>query len=314
MRILVTGGSGYIGSRLIQLLADRVGIDEIVNVDIKPPSAAMPAKVRFVDRSVTQDMKDLFAGVDVAVHLAWLVDPLRDPMRQREVCIGGTNRFLDGCRAGGVKHILFVSSATAYGAHPDHATPVREDEPLKDHYHFQYSREKVEAEGLCRRYAADMPGTLLQIARPSIVGGPNVSNYIFRAMDRKVSFRCAGKDPIMQFVHEDDCAAALAAILDSKQPGAFNVTASGGLPVSEAYRRMGARVVALPLHMLLGIGGLAWRKGWTSVAEAPPDFIFFVAYPWQMSNVRLTEELGFRFRYSPEEVLDSFMASRRQPR
>lgn len=315
MRVLCTGGSGYIGSRVMELLARRPDVEEILDVDLKPPATAA-GKVRHVERSVTEDLRDLFTDrqrpVDLAMHLAWNVDPLRDALRQREICIGGTNRFLDGCLAGNVKHVFFMSSATAFGAHPGHDHPLDVDEPLKGAYHMQYSAEKREAEGLCRRFAADRPDVLLQIARPTVVGGPNVSNFIFRAMDKPVTFRAAGHDPEVQLVHEDDCAAAVVAILSSRRAGAWNIAADGGLRISQAYRRVGARVVPLPLPALLAIAGTAWTRGWSRIIEAPPEFVYFITYSWRVSNRRLKEELGFRFGYSAEETLDAFVAARRK--
>lgn len=316
MRILVTGGSGYIGTRLMAQLAERPDVEEIVDVDIRPPREPI-AKVRHVERSVTEDLRDIFQDpkrrVDIAMHLAWIVDPLRDPVKQREICIGGSNRFLDGCVAGDVRHVFFMSSATAYGANPRHARPVDESEPLRDEFHFQYSAEKREAEGLFRRFAADRPGTLLQIARPCVVGGPNVSNFIFRGMDKAITFRALGMDPEIQLVHEDDAAAALVAIVESKAPGAFNVAGDGAMTISEAGRRMGARVAPLPLPALLALAGFLWRRN-LGLVEAPAGFVYFVAYPWLVSNRRLKEELGFRFRHSTSETLDAFLHARRATR
>jgi UDP-glucose 4-epimerase len=314
VRVLVTGGSGYIGTRLMETLAARDHVEEIVDVDVRPPRQPLP-KVRHVPRSVTEDLRDVFADgarpIDVAMHLAWTVDPLRDTARQRSICIGGSERFLEGCAAGSVKHVFFVSSATAYGAHPAHAAPLDESEPLKDRHHFQYSAEKREAEGLFRRFAEAHREVLLQIARPVVVGGPNVSNFIFRSMERPLAARPRGVDPDVQLVHEEDCAMALAAIVESRLPGAFNVAADGSLRLTEIGRRLGTRVVALPMPVLRGLVASAWRAGWTSVSEAPPGYLDFIRYPWCVSNRRLKEEVGFRFRFTAEETLEAYRAARR---
>jgi UDP-glucose 4-epimerase len=313
MRILVTGGSGYIGTRLMQALAARDEVQEIVDVDLRPPALALD-KVRYVSRSVTEDLRDLFTDrsrpVDVAMHLAWVLDPMRDRAKQREVCIGGSNRFLDGCVAGEVRQVLFMSSATAYGAHPDNTAPLEESAPLRSEYHFQYSAEKREAEGLFQRFAADRPGTLLQIARPCVVGGPHVSNFIFRAMDRAFNVCALGHDPHVQLIHEDDCAAALVAIVRSRRPGAFNVSSDDALRFREVSRLLGARVVPLPLPLMLRLADFGWRRGITALTEAPMEATWFFTYPWVVSNRRLREEAGFTPRYSAREVLASFVAAR----
>jgi len=312
MRVLITGGSGYIGSRIVQRLAGRADVDEIINVDLAVALPPQPANVRLVRRSVTEPLTDLFTEqkVDLALHLAWVLNPMQDGQRQRHICIGGTQRFLDGCVQGGVPHVLFMSSGTAYGAHPEHGVPLTEAEPLKHYHHFQYSAEKREAEGLCRRFAADRPGTLLQILRPCVVGGPHVDNYIFRSVDKLLTFRPLGRRCQLQLVHEDDCAAATAAILDSELPGAFNIAGDGVLDLEDVYRRLGARAVPLPLSMLEAVAAVAWRRGWTELTEAPPEFISFIAYPWLLSNRRVKEEVGYTFRYTASETLNAYLDCR----
>ncbi len=313
MRILITGGSGYIGSRFMAAMAERPEVEEIIDLDIRPPDS--PAdKIRYVERSVTEDLRDLFTDserpIDVAMHLAWNVDALRDSRRQRQICIGGTRRFLEGCAAGGVRHVLYMSSATAYGADPAQTKAYDESEAPKDHHGFQYAAEKAEGEDLCRRFAGSRPGTRLQIVRPSVVGGPNVSNFIFRLMDKPVFFRPLGLDAPMQLVHEDDVAGALVAIVTSKAEGAFNIAPDDTLTVGESARISGARSMVLPFRLLYALNWLAWRLGLRQVAEAPATFLYFAAYPWLVSNRRLKEELGFTFRYSSRETLESYLATR----
>jgi len=308
MRILVTGGSGYIGSRLLVQLAERPDVHEILDIDIKPPAISHP-KVRYVERSVAEPFADLFteAPVDLAMHLAWVLDPLHDSARQRLICIGGTKNFLDGCHQAAVKHVFHMSSATAYGAHPSHAEPVSEEADLLPEHHFQYSSEKREAEAIYADFRKEHPDLLCQWARPCIVAGPNVTNFIFRMLERPVAFRATGLEPKMQLVHEDDVAAALDAIVSSENPGCFNIAAPGTITLRDIARRLGTPTIPLPFPVLYGICAFAWKLNIRFLSEAPPGFLYHAFYPWLVSSRRLEEELGFSYRYTCDETLAAYV-------
>lgn len=320
MNVLITGGSGYIGSRVIQYLAQHPDVEEITNIDQRPLQFPAPfLKVKTISADVTHDLRPIFlkAGKPtVAIHAAWTVDPLRDAQRQRAVCIQGTQRFLQACHQAGIQHILFISSATAYGAHPEHGVPLAETAGLRPTYHFQYSAEKREAEALFQTYAHEHPHTLIQIVRPVVVGGPNVSNYIFRAVTRPVVFQARGFDPPMQLVHEEDVARAIAAILHSRVPGCFNLAGAGTVTLSQIYQRLGAqRILRLPLPLLLTLTDWAWKLGWTGLTEAPAGMIYFMTYPWLVATDRVQQAVGFQFQYTTDQVIESFLQENpRSPR
>jgi UDP-glucose 4-epimerase len=309
MRILITGGSGYIGSRVMKQLAEQASVQEIINIDLQSPQQSIP-KVRTIHQDVSQDFSDLFqrsrGAIDLAIHAAWVVDPLRDAAKQRRICIGGTQNFLAGCRVGNVKQILFVSSATAYGACSGPNQPLDEFAPLRSQHHFQYSAEKREAEALFQNYANEHPETLLQTVRPVVVAGPNVSNFIFRSITKPIVFMAQGYNPAMQLVHEDDVAAAIVAIILSQVPGPFNLAADGSVTLRQIYQTLGAkRILSLPLPLLLTVADWVWKLNLTTLTEAPAGLLYFTTYPWLIANQRVQQTTGFRFQYTIEQVIES---------
>jgi UDP-glucose 4-epimerase len=320
MRVLITGGSGYIGSRVMKQLSERAEVQAIINVDWQLPQHPIP-KVQTIQHDISHGFSDLLQGaeseIDLAIHAAWVVDPLRDARQQRRICIGGTENFLASCRAVKVKHILFVSSATAYGACSGFNQPLGEFAPLRGHHHFQYSAEKREAEALFQNYASEHPATLLQIVRPVVVAGPNVSNFIFRSITKPIVFMAQGHNPAMQLVHEDDVAAAIATIIFSRIPGPFNLAADGSVALRQIYQSLGAQqIVSLPLPLLLTLADWVWKLNLNAVAEAPAGLIYFTTYPWLVANQRVQQTTGFRFQYTTEQVIESCIkphAARRSP-
>ncbi len=141
--VAVTGAAGYIGGRLLALLARDERVQAIVGLDLRPPAAA-PAKLRFRRHDVAEPFAGLFReeGVTHAVHLAFVVNPLRDAERMRRINVDGSENFLAACEAAGVHTILVASSASAYGAFPDNPVPLTEDAPVRGNADYQYSREK----------------------------------------------------------------------------------------------------------------------------------------------------------------------------
>src|SRR3989442_12646607 len=109
VRYLITGGSGYIGSRLTEILGAREETERIVNLDIRPP-ASPHAKADFVRGDVRDfaAIRDLLERErpDALVHLAFLLNPIRDEARMYDIDVNGTETVLRAAAEAGIQQLL----------------------------------------------------------------------------------------------------------------------------------------------------------------------------------------------------------------
>ena len=121
MHILITGGAGFIGSRLAQLAVQQ-SIDVTVLDDLSTGYRENldDLPVRFVHGSVADPeiARDCVTGVDSVVHLAALGSvprSIEDPPASHHANNTGTLTLLEGSRAAGVRHVVTASSSSVYG-------------------------------------------------------------------------------------------------------------------------------------------------------------------------------------------------------
>ena len=133
MRVLVTGGAGYIGSVTASVLLQRGHEVEILDDFSTGHRAAVPAGA-FLRTGALQDAACLDAAFrrpfDAVVHLAafsLVGESVRDPLRYWRNNVGGTLALLDRVSRGGARRFVFSSSAAVYGEPPQH--PITEAAP-----------------------------------------------------------------------------------------------------------------------------------------------------------------------------------------
>ena len=168
MRVLVTGGAGYIGSHACLELAARghelVLADNFSNssprvLDRLARLLGAPPVFRRVDLRDRAAVDALFtgAGLDAVIHFAALKavgESCERPLEYFDNNIGGTIHLLQAMKAHGVRRLVFSSSATVYG--DPEAVPVREDAPLR--VTNPYGRTKLVMEQLIGDLCASDPG------------------------------------------------------------------------------------------------------------------------------------------------------------
>ena len=133
MRLLVTGGAGYIGSVVAAMLADG-GHDVVVLDDLSTGHAdAVPAGVSFQRGTIRQEAPlVLRTGVDAVLHLAaksLVGESVAKPALYWSQNLGGSLALLDAMRQAGTQRIVFSSTASVYGQ-PERV-PVTETDPVR---------------------------------------------------------------------------------------------------------------------------------------------------------------------------------------
>jgi UDP-glucose 4-epimerase len=311
VRYLITGGSGYIGGRLTEILSQRDETEKIVDVDVRSPARAFP-KTEFVHGDVRNRdaIRQLLERheIDALVHLAFIFNPIHDEALMYDIDVNGTQATLQAASDAGTQQVLVTSSASAYGAFPDNPKPIAEDWPVRGAPDFSYARDKAEADRVCQLWAADHPDRTMTIIRPAIVFGPNVDNYIVRGFQNNPFIPLLdGADQEFQTVHEDDVVSALIALLDGKVGGAFNLAADGTLTWRRAAELLGKRTRNVSLKNMKRFAGAMWKLH-VPRTEAPAGNLDFIRYPWVVSTEKLKAETGWQPRY---DTLETFKVTMR---
>lgn len=312
MKYLITGGSGYIGGRLTQVLLEREETELIVNVDVRP-APVMQARTDYVrgdvrDRAMLRSLLERHE-VDALIHLAFMLNPIHDEARMYDIDVNGTQAVLEAAAEAGTGQLLVTSSATAYGAFPDNPVPIAEDQPVRGMPDFSYARDKAEIDRLCQLWAAEHPDRVMTIVRPCIVFGPKVDNYIVRTFDAPFLPLTEAADVPVQFVHEDDLVSALIGLLDARAAGVFNIGGDGTMTLRETAELIGIRTREMKFSSVYRLYRLLWALHLPS-AEAPAGSLSMMRYPWVVSNEKLKAAVGWEPRYDSRQTFELTMRAR----
>ena len=194
--------------------------------------------------------------------------------------------------------MIYTSSATVYGAHPDNDVPLTEDSPLRANLDFSYPAHKLETEYVVREVREEYPDLeghdvpagdrVRPQRRQRVVAPPGAADLV----------GVQGHTPPMQFVHEDDVGDALVFAVFEDLDGPYNLAAEGGSTGTTWSRSVGKRQVSLPEPIAFQVSERLWNLGF---AEAPAGMLHYVMHPWVMSVDKLAGA-GFKAQRSNRET------------
>ena len=167
MKICVTGGSGFIGSHLVQKLLDK-GYDVSV-LDLRKPVQ----DVEWHRKDIRDDLGNIFSNFNLVFHLAALANARKsseDPKLCHDINIKGTLNVLNAALKGDVERVLLASSSWVCGA--QEGDVVNERSPFHlDNINTIYGASKIGQELLCFSFYSEYKGPKYTVFRYGIPYG-----------------------------------------------------------------------------------------------------------------------------------------------
>jgi UDP-glucose 4-epimerase len=314
--IAVTGLGTFIGRRLVDRLLESSPKLRILALDHRRPFR-LDSRVRFHRVDLTEPTADgHFADVlireraEAVVHAAFRTSPTPDLEMDHELETIGSLHVMNACAAAKVKRLVVASSTMLYGPRPDNPNFLAEGHPLRGHPDAHTVEDRVEMEELLAEWRGRNPDTEVTVLRPCWIMGPTYWDHVTRFFSLPVVPMLLGYDPLMQFVHEDDCLRAFERATLSPHPGVFNVVARGVLPLSTILRLAGKRILPLPAPLLYR---MAYYPSQGQTGDPPAGFYDYLRYLWVADGARGWEAFG-EPDYTTKEAWISFVSARRMRR
>ncbi len=303
-RILITGSSGYCGRALIAAIRRKFPLATVFGLDVVAANTNPPDQFATCDITSPQ-LKELILAFqpDTVVHLAFVVNPMRDEVRMHQINVNGTQNLLAAVKVVRPSRLMVSSSATAYGAWPDNCIPLTEEHPLRARTEYRYAHDKFQVETMLQEFAAAQPEIAVSWTRPSMIYGPGVSNFMTTLFTVPPVLPLPGGDnPPIQFVHLDDVADASLAILEANATGPFNVAPADWFTIKDLARMRGRMALPVPFWACRLLTACWWLLR-LPIFPFPASLWYFIRYPWIIAPERLTKEVGYKFRYSSRDVI-----------
>lgn len=258
---VVTGGAGFIGSHMVDLLLDRGYRVRVVDnlsggrQDNLAHHAGNPdLACHWVDIRGLDPDDAIFAGARCVFHFAGIGDivpSIERPVEYMDVNVQGTVRVLECARRAGVARLVYAASSSCYGLA---GTPTREDHPIAPQYPYALSKYQGEQAAFHWHKVYGLPVNSICIfnaygTRVRTTGAYGaVFGVFFRQKLAGTPFTVVGDGTQRRdFVYASDVARAFLAAAETDIVGErFNVGAGDPQPVNRLVELLGGEVVYVP--------------------------------------------------------------------
>jgi len=261
-RAVVTGGAGFIGSHMVDLLIERgfhvTVVDNLSTGRLENLSQHQNdsrCDVHQVDMTQLQADSTLFRGARFVFHFGGLGDivpSIERPLDYMRANVSGTMAVLEAARSARVEKLVYAASSSCYGAEPP--VPTSEDAPIHCEYPYALSKYLGECAVLHWGQVYRLPVNSIRIfnaygrrVRTTGVYGAVFGVFLAQRLKRKPLTIVGDGSQRRDFVHVTDVARAFLLAAESQHTGeVFNLGADHPQSVARLAELIGGDVVHLP--------------------------------------------------------------------
>ncbi|WP_312115682.1 NAD-dependent epimerase/dehydratase family protein [Brevibacillus reuszeri] len=320
-RVLVTGGTGFLGKKLaLRLLAQghkvtASGRDQRIGRELQQTG------IRFVQMDVRDKdaMVEACRDQEVVHHVAAFSSPWGTFRDMYATNVSGTSNLIEGCMKYGIERLIHVSTPSIYFAFQDRMG-IRENEPLPKHFANTYAHTKYLAEQEVEQaFRVGLPTITI---RPRALFGPGDNTILprlIRANEKKFVPLIAGGRAVMDLTYIENVVDALLLCMDSPKNTlgqAYNIT--NGEPVTlidvltEVFKRleMPLRAKELPYWQAYSAAWILESVSRTLLNYREPILTRYsvgvLAKSQTLDITKAREALGYSPRVSIAEGIEAF--------
>ncbi len=310
MKIFITGGTGYLGNKLVaRLSASGNEINAICHNPSKKKFLQFPG-VNIFDGDISDlaSMKKAMQGCTQVYHLAGYARVwAKDPTNYYTINVGGTKNILDAAIECGVKKVLYTSTAGVLG--PSGENPVKEGDKRLGKILNEYEDSKTQAEDLCLEYAQKM-GLNVMIVNPPRIYGPGLSsesngltNLVKKYLEGKWRIIPGDGQGIGSYVYIDDIIRGHILAMEKGKSGERYILSGVNATYDEFFEILAKvsgikrNLIKLPLPIMLIAGQLMLLI--TKITGKPPlltpKWIKKYSYNWALDCDKAKKELCYSY-------------------